>query len=63
MPQGNCVNKVKMSKEVSSMHNSVLYWLLCIKGVEIIVYASEYIFRDIYMIARAAEDEISVYAW
>jgi hypothetical protein len=51
--------------------NSVLYrllilykaWLLCIKGVEIIVYASEYIFRDIYMIARAAEDEISVYAW
>lgn len=29
------------------MHNSVLYWLLCIKGVEIIVYASEYIFRDI----------------
>ncbi|MDD6452095.1 hypothetical protein [Holdemanella porci] len=45
------------------MHNSVLYWLWCIKGVEIIVYASEYIFRDIYMIARAAEDEISVYAW
>lgn len=45
------------------MHNSVLYWLLCIKGVEIIVYASEYIFRDIYMIARGAEDEISVYAW
>lgn len=45
------------------MHNSVLYWLLCIKGVEIIVYASEYAFRDIYMIATAAEDEISVYAW
>ena len=58
MPQGNCVNKVKMSKK-----SHLLYWLLCIKGVEIIVYASEYIFRDIYMIARAAEDEISVYAW
>lgn len=45
------------------MHNSVLYWLWCIKGVEIIVYVSEYIFRDIYMIVRATEDEISVYAW
>lgn len=32
------------------MHNSVLYWLLCIKDVEIIMYASEYAFRDIYMI-------------
>ena len=27
------------------------------------LYASEYAFRDIYMIARAAEDEKSVYAW
>lgn len=44
---------------------TIQYCIGCcvLKGVEIIVYASEYIFRDIYMIARAAEDEISVYAW
>lgn len=48
---------------IDAQFSIVLYWLLCIKGVEIIVYASEYIFRDIYMITRAAEDEISVYAW
>ena len=59
MPQGNCVNKVKMSKRCHRC--TIQYCIGCC--VEIIVYASEYIFRDIYMIARAAEDEISVYAW
>ena len=55
--------RLRCQRGVIDAQFSIVLVGLCIKGVEIIVYASEYIFRDIYMIARAAEDEISVYAW
>ena len=61
------MEKVKQA-EVIIFATPIYYYEMCGQMKTLLdrlnpLYASEYAFRDIYMIARAAEDEISVYAW